>query len=269
MAAQHEQVADAIRSVSDEIIMPRFQLLSPNDVMEKGPGDVVTIADQLAEAALTNHLLDIEPGSLVVGEEAVAADPAVLEQAERDGVVWIIDPIDGTRSYSLGRQRFAVMVAKLVDGVTQSAWIWQPVTRRMFSVERGRGAYRDDERITKPHKPDRDLHHLVGDVRTTFFVDQRRLALIDRLAAAPHVRVDRGGACGFVYPELATGDLDFAVFGRQYPWDHAAGVLLLSEAGGCALDLAGDPYIPTHTTWGLLSVSHHEMWQPIHRELFG
>lgn len=264
-----DQVALAIRSVCADVIMPRFQALGPDDVMEKGPGDFVTVADQLAELALTDCLLDIEPGSRVVGEEAVAADWTVLDRAASDGTVWLIDPIDGTGAFARGKSRFAVMVARLIDGETVSGWIWQPTDGRMFIAHRRAGAFVNGERIDPRTHPRHALDELSGDVRTSFFVDHKRLELMSRIQHRDTVSVDRGGACGYVYPELATGVLDFAVFGRQYPWDHAAGALLLEESGGTARALDGGPYIPTHTTWGLLSVSHHEQWDPVHRELFG
>lgn len=265
----HDDVALAIREVCAQVIMPRFRALGPTDVMEKGPGDLVTVADQLAEKELTSRLLDLEPGSQVVGEESVAAEPTVLERASADGTVWIIDPIDGTGSFARGQSRFAVMVARLVDGQTVSGWIWQPMDDRMFVAHRRGGAFCNGVKLLRRDNPRRPLDEMTGDVRTTFFVDHKRLELMRRFAGRDRVLVDHGGACGYVYPELATGELDFAVFGRQYPWDHAPGALILEEAGGIARDLDGAPYLPTHTTWGLLSVSHHEQWDPVHRELFG
>lgn len=264
-----DQVACAIREVCAEIILPRFRALGPDDVMEKGPGDLVTVADQLAERELTSRLLDLESGSQVVGEEAVAADPTVLERASADGTVWIIDPIDGTGSFARGQSRFAVMVARLVDGQTVSGWIWQPMDERMFVGHKRAGAFCNGVRLSRRDNPRRPLDEMTGDVRTSFFVDHKRLELMRRFDGRERVLVDHGGACGYVYPELATGVLDFAVFGRQYPWDHAPGALILEEAGGAARGLDGAAYLPTHTTWGLLSVSHHEQWDPVHRELFG
>lgn len=269
VADSDDRVATAIRDVSAEVIMPRFRSLGPNDVMEKHPGDLVTIADQLAEEALAQRLQELDADSQVVGEEAVAADHTVLERASAGGRVWIIDPIDGTGAFARGDSRFAVMVALIDEGVTVSGWIWQPTAERMFVAHRGRGAYCNGRLIDPRTNLRHNLDEMTGDVRTTFFVDPKRLELMRRFEGRDRVVVDRGGACGYVYPELATGALDFAVFGRQYPWDHAAGVLILEEAGGAARDLAGQPYQPTHTTWGLLSVSHHEQWDPIHRELFG
>lgn len=268
-SAFSDQVATAIREVSDEIIMPKFRSLGPDEVMEKNPGDLVTVADQQAESALTSRLLDLDPHSQVVGEEAVAADHTVLERAAAGGRVWIIDPIDGTGSFARGESRFAVMVALLDEGETVSGWIWQPTDHRMYVAHRGEGAVCNDTVIVPSASPRRELNDMAGDVRTTFFVDQKRLELMRRFEGTARVVVDHGGACGYVYPELATGQLDFAVFGRQYPWDHAAGALILEESGGAARDLAGEDYEPTHTTWGLLSVSHHEQWVPIYDELFG
>ena len=264
-----DSVAEAIREVSAEVIMPRFRALGPGDVMEKNPGDLVTVADQLAEQALTSRLLDLDPGSAVVGEEAVAANHTILERAAAGGRLWIIDPIDGTGSFARGATRFAVMVALLDEGQTVSGWIWQPIDQRMYTAHLGQGAHCDGIKIEPRPTPSHDLSEMTGDVRTTFFVDQQRLELLQRFQDKERVVVDRGGACGYVYPELATGELDFAVFGRQYPWDHAAGALLLEESGGAARDLSGSAYEPTHTTWGLLSVSHRNQWELIHRELFG
>ena len=267
-ADSSDEVAAAIREVCDEIIMPRFRALGPGDVMEKNPGDLVTVADQLAELELTSRLLDLDPRSAVVGEEAVAADETVLERAAAGGRVWLIDPIDGTGSFARGGTRFAVMVALLEEGRTVSGWIWQPIDQRMYTAVLGQGAECNSVLMQPRPVPVHDLSDMNGDVRTTFFIDQKRLELMQRFEGKDHVVLDRGGACGYVYPDLATGTLDFAVFGRQYPWDHAAGALLISEAGGAARDLSGAVYAPTHTTWGLLSVSHRDQWEPIHRELF-
>ena len=268
-AAEQDEVADAIREVCAAVIMPGFRALGPDDVMEKGPGDLVTVADQLAEIELTERLVSIEPGSQVVGEEGVAEDPSVIERVAAAGTVWLIDPIDGTGSFARGLPRFAVMVARLVDGQTASAWIWQPTAGRMYVAHRRGGAFCNGVKLERKANPRRDLNELTGDVRTTFFVDHKSMELMRRLADRDRVKVDHGGACGYVYPELATGELDYAVFGRQYPWDHAPGALILEEVGGIARELDGEPYRPTHTSWGLLSVSHHEQWDPIHRELFG
>src|SRR5229473_1330313 len=79
MPVDSEKVRRLIAEVADEEVMPRFEKLETGDISEKSPGDFVTIADVASERRLTPALRDLLPGSLVVGEEAVAADPAVLD----------------------------------------------------------------------------------------------------------------------------------------------------------------------------------------------
>ena len=73
-----DQVAELIREVAATIVLPRFRHLAADEVHQKTPGDLVTIADQESERALTKGLTALRPGSTVVGEEGVAADPAMM-----------------------------------------------------------------------------------------------------------------------------------------------------------------------------------------------
>ena len=100
MLASPESVAAIVAEVAAEELMPRFRHLASGDVRDKGPGDPVTVADEAAERALTRRLAGLLPGSLVVGEEAASADPAVVDRLSQDNPVWIIDPVDGTTNFA-------------------------------------------------------------------------------------------------------------------------------------------------------------------------
>lgn len=262
----NDTVAQAIVEVSDAVVMPRHRVLTSEQIFEKSPGDLVTVADREAEAELTKRLLDIDPKSQVVGEESVAANPEQLAIAASGGRVWVVDPIDGTSAFAGGRDRFAVMVALLDSGQIVKSWIWQPTTARMYVAELGGGAWVNDEPLkTASRSGDQQLR---GDVRVRNFDEATRTDLKARSKQLPGVLVEQGGAVGYVYPELAEGDLDFALFGRQYPWDHAPGTLLLREAGGHALSLDATEYDPTCTTWGLLCTGPEVDWSHVRSEMF-
>ena len=111
-----EEVAGLIREVATTIVLPRFRRLDAEDIQQKSPGDVVTVADHESELALEAGLTRLLPGSEVVGEEAVAADPGVLGRMADRGAVWIVDPLDGTNNFAAGKTPFAVMVALLRGG---------------------------------------------------------------------------------------------------------------------------------------------------------
>ena len=100
-AALKEPVADLIRTVAAEVILPRFQNLAAHEVIEKAANDLVTIADRESEARLSEGLARLLPEASIVGEEACAADPSLLAALSND-LCWIIDPIDGTGNFAAG-----------------------------------------------------------------------------------------------------------------------------------------------------------------------
>src|SRR5260370_28988248 len=113
MPVDSEKVRRLIAEVADAEVMPRFEKLETGDISEKSPGDFVTIADVASERRLTPALRDLLPGSLVVGEEAVAADPAVLDLLAGDDPVWGVDPVDGTANFAARTPIFAIMVGRV------------------------------------------------------------------------------------------------------------------------------------------------------------
>ncbi|KIL98817.1 Inositol-1-monophosphatase [Paramagnetospirillum magnetotacticum MS-1] len=225
-----EKVASIIREASAEEIVPRFKHLSAGQIREKRPGELVTEADTEAERVMTGRLRDLLPGSAVVGEEAVAADPALLKLLEGQGSVWIIDPVDGTANFAKGNARFAVIVALVRDGVTVAGWIFDPLGERMITAELGGGAWSGSQRLTV--LPVAPLAELTGSVK--------RSGRLSALVA----KTGRKGSAAHDYLDLVTGQLHFAHYNRLMPWDHAAGVLIHAEAGGYAALTDGRPYRP-------------------------
>ena len=113
-----EGVSSLIAEAAATIVMPRFRHLGQGDVEDKSPSsdreDLVTIADREAEAWLTAALVRLDPGSTVIGEEAVHATPGLLDRLTGDAPVWLIDPVDGTRNFVHGDDGFGVMVARVI-----------------------------------------------------------------------------------------------------------------------------------------------------------
>src|SRR5471030_1122781 len=148
MPIDSEKVRRLIVEVADAEVMPRFERLAAGDISEKSPGDFVTVADVASEQRLTPALRDLLPGSVVVGEEAVAGDPAVLALLAGDDPVWVVDPIDGTANFAAGIPMFAIMVALIRRGETLAGWIHDPVKRATTSALLGEGAWCDGRRLS-------------------------------------------------------------------------------------------------------------------------
>lgn len=259
-----DEVGSLLREVAATVILPVFRRLDAADVEEKAPGEVVTVADRRSERLLSDGLRRLLPGSAVVGEEAVAADPATLERLRDPGPVWVVDPLDGTANFAAGRRPFAVMVALRQAGETQAAWILDPLADSLMVAEAGAGAYVNGARVRAPvdTPPVAALHgavsrYLPPDLRDAMEPGLGRLG-----------RVGPGQHCaGREYPEVASGAQHFALFWRTLPWDHLPGVLLMEEAGGVARRFDGARYDPTDNRPGLLVAANEAIWAAVHEAL--
>ncbi|MDA7792400.1 hypothetical protein N8979_01145, partial [bacterium] len=134
-----DAVGNLLDEVATAIIMPRFQNLRDDEISTKSSAtDFVTIADQQAEEWLTPRLRALVDCP-VIGEEAVAVNPALRDQAG-SGLVWTVDPVDGTANFVKGVERFCVMVALVQDGVPLQSWVWNPVQRVLYHAVINGGA---------------------------------------------------------------------------------------------------------------------------------
>lgn len=264
-----EHVADLIRTVARAEALPRWRNLGAGDITEKaGPEDIVTIADKAVEEALTRALVDLVPGSVVVGEEAVHADPGVIERLRRPGVVWVIDPIDGTSNFAKGSPDFAVMVALVVDRVPFAGWIHLPVPDETTAAVAGCGAdqWRDGwwGPLAKPRLPD-TLSHIYG-ISGRSRMSPERQARIDA-ARSRFAGVTPAICAGTEYPQMAAGLRHFALYNKSEPWDHLPGLAILAEQGFHYARHDGTPYLPGDNTGGLLIAPSPKLWTEIQQLL--
>ncbi|MFJ1751533.1 inositol monophosphatase family protein [Kitasatospora sp. NPDC088134] len=260
-----EKVTEILVEASAEVVEPRFRALAEGEVMEKAPGEVVTVADREAERIITRRLRELLPVP-VVGEEAVAADPALALALRDEPAAWLVDPVDGTKNFVAGHPAYAVMASLVRHGETVASWIWQPVTRIAYTAERGAGAWRDGERLTLARAADRP-EQWTGILKTRYLPRPQADRLLANAAALGPVEPGRGAA-GIEYPLVAGGSHDFLLYWRTLPWDHAPGSLLVTEAGGRSARFDGAPYRPDPLgdAHGLLVASDPEQWDTL-REL--
>lgn len=247
---QTDAVTEAIRQVSDAQIMPRFRSLADDEIFEKRPGDVVTVADRLAEQALSEIFRAQDPGCLVIGEEGIHADPAPLAALPSAELAWVIDPVDGTRNFAAGSPDFAVMVAEVRKGVTTRSWIWQPVHELMFVAERGAGVTRNGAALAsvERHKPlVGALHGRYGHPRAGVPKDVQLVRL--------------AGCCGVDYPDLVEGRRAFLGYWSMHPWDHLPGGLMVTETGGVTQTMEGRPYTAGVSSRFLVVAANPDLWQ--------
>jgi fructose-1,6-bisphosphatase/inositol monophosphatase family enzyme len=257
-----EAVAGILRTAADTYIRPRFRLLKEGDIVEKSPGELVTSADREAEIDIAARLLELEPAIPVIGEEAVASDPSLLDALYRGETCWVLDPLDGTRNFIAGDARYGVQLALIEAGETVAAWIWHPEFDTLWQAERGKGTTRNGEPVRTTAGPSA-VTELRGSVFTTFMTAGEREAF----EAIPRVYTQGNPslAASIDYPAVAEGSIDFVRWSRLNPWDHAPGTLILTEAGGMARRLDGGPYRADATGSGILAARTPEVWTLIDR----
>jgi myo-inositol-1(or 4)-monophosphatase len=220
----------------------------------KGPADFVTAADRRAEETLYEELLHARPGYGFLGEEG----------GKREGAdkthTWIVDPLDGTSNFLHGIPHFAVSIALEREGTIIAGLVYNPANDDLFTAERGKGAFLNDQRLRVAAR--RRLldavftcglpHHGRGDLALGL---KEIAAVQDKVAG-----LRRFGAAALDMAWVAAGRFDGYWERNISPWDVAAGIVLVREAGGYATDLDGGE--SPHQTGDVLA--GNEM---IHREL--
>ena len=227
-------IAVTAARAAGSIIVRYLDRVDTLDVATKHMNEFVTQVDREAEAIIIADIRKAYPHHAILAEESGAAGD--------DEYRWIIDPLDGTTNYLHGFPQFCVSIALEHRGRLDQGVVFDPLRQELFTASRGAGAHLNDRRIRVsrqttlagsllgtgfPFRGDYDLDTYLETMR----------ALIPKSAG-----VRRAGAAALDLAYVAAGRLDgFWEFGLE-PWDMAAGVLLIREAGGLVTDADGDEH---------------------------
>ncbi len=199
----------------------------PHESWEKEPGQLVTEADLAVDRFLRQALCG--PGDAWLSEET-EDDRARLASRR----VWIVDPIDGTRSFADGVAEFTVCAALVAEGRPLLGFVYNPATEEMFEAVRGRGAHCNGEPMRVSAVARLDEAHIVA----SRFESRRR----DFAALIPTAALSSLGSLAYKLALVAAGRYDgYLSWRRTHDWDIAAAALLVEEAGGRITDAAGGP----------------------------
>ena len=263
-AARSAEVAALLREAARAEILPRFRRLAQGAVRAKsGPLDLVTDADEGAERIIEAGLRRLFPGCAVVGEEAAAADPAVMDRLADADLAFVVDPVDGTANFAAGLPLFATMAAVV------GAWIHDPLGDDTAIALRGEGAW-----IADPEgRPMADLRvaasapleRMVAAISWGFLPPPLRGQVTARFPRFAGVVGYRCAA--HEYRWVAGGHGHVLLYNRLMPWDHLPGWLLHREAGGYSARFDGSAYLPTHRDGGLICAPDRDSWEAVRHAL--
>jgi myo-inositol-1(or 4)-monophosphatase len=216
-----------------KVILRSLSKLDSLKVEEKSRMDFSTEVDRAAEAEILKELRKAYPDHSFLAEESG-------EHGKSSRFQWVIDPLDGTSNYTRGFPFFAVSIALVEAGVPIAGVVYNPLTEELFTAHKGSGAFLNDKRIRVSGR-----QSVAGTIIGTGFSPRQRdkikphfEILSNLMASAEDIR--RTGSAALDLAFVACGRTDaFFEFGLK-PWDMAAGILLVREAGGLVVDFNGD-----------------------------
>ncbi len=200
----------------------------------KGPANFVSLADKRAEQMLHDDLLKARPGYGFIGEEGG------VRIGEDKTHTWIVDPLDGTTNFLHGIPQFAISIGLQREGTMIAGVIYNPANDELYTAERGKGSFLNDQRLRVAGRRRLDdcviacgLPH-IG--RGDHELSRREMTEIQNKVAG----LRRFGAAALDMAFVAAGRLDGYWERNLKPWDMAAGLIILREAGGIVSGIEGD-----------------------------
>jgi len=221
---------EALAREAGRLLMTRYR--HPHDIRFKGAVDLVTEADHLSEEYLMGYLAEHHPTHAIITEES-GSNHVISDRS------WIIDPLDGTVNFAHGIPIFCVSIAYAVNGVVQLGVVFDPVHNECFSAEKGKGAWRNGNRLSVTNTSE-----VILALLATGFPYEKGKVLNRNLEFFTHFSINsrgvrRLGSAALDLCYVAAGHFDGYWELLVSPWDVAAGSLIAHEAGAKVTSVDG------------------------------
>ncbi|MEI7825083.1 MAG: inositol monophosphatase family protein [Chlorobiaceae bacterium] len=235
MGEQSNELQTAIRAAhaAGAITLEKFGELTHLEIQPKDFKDFVTDVDKACEAAISSIITESFPEDSMLCEEGTVIKGS-------SGRTWIVDPLDGTLNFIHSFPVFSISIALKKHDDLLAGVVYQPVLKELFTAERGRGAYLNGKQIAISNRTEKESF-LMGTGLP--FKEYHYLeSYINMLKEVIHdsAGIRRAGSAALDLAYTACGRFDGFWEYKLFPWDFAAGVLLVREAGGTVTDFSGD-----------------------------
>jgi myo-inositol-1(or 4)-monophosphatase len=210
-----------------------------NDPIEVGsksnPNDLVTSVDKSTEKFLVHKIKSKYPDHLLLTEEGFGD---TIQEA--NGIIWIIDPIDGTMNFVQQKRNFAISVGIYHDGIGEIGLIYNVMEDILYTAKRGEGAFKNGEKLSSL-KPGMVLEESIIGLTHLWLCEN---PLVDENIMQDLVKTARGsrtyGSAALEFAFVAEGVLEGYLTMSLSPWDVAAGMILVDEVGGVTTNIDGN-----------------------------
>lgn len=236
---QELQVTTDVAREAGAIIMESYEKLAESDIDEKAANDMVTVVDRRSQELVVAAIRENFPMDFIIAEEDLSegVNAGLDPEGSRR---WYIDPLDGTSNYIHAYPMFAVNIALEVDRVMTMGVTFAPRNDEMFTAVRGHGAFMNGQpmRVSDVSDNSRMFLGTGFPFRARHYLDIYLKSFAKFFNNARGIR--RAGSAALDFAYVACGRLDGFWEMTLSPWDMAAGVVLVEEAGGRVTDFFGD-----------------------------
>lgn len=234
-----------------EIVRKSSELMKEDIVIEQkgNESNFVTSADVAVQKYLENHLLELIPGSGFIGEEKDEIDTS-------SEYIWVVDPIDGTSNFIRGLGASVISVGLLKDRKPYLGVVYDPYKNEMYWAERGKGAYMNGKPIHVSHRDFRHSHMSAAASIYNKDLAKPCFNIIERV----YMQSDdyrRFGAAALELVYLAAGRVELFFEMRLFPWDMAAAIVIVEEAGGIVENIH-EKGLPLDRPAGIIAANNRE-----------
>ena len=204
---------------------------------KQGRNNLVTEYDYASEKAIINHIKSIFPNHKFLAEESGSTG-----SKNEDEVIWVIDPLDGTVNFAHSIPIFSVSIAALYRGELLCGVIYQPLLDELFYAGKGKGSFLNDRQISV--SPSDDIHTSLLVTGFPYNVDKNPYNCVDTFVkiVLNGIPIRRLGSAALDLAYVACGRFDGFWEADLHPWDLAAGVIIVEEAGGKVSKYDGKPF---------------------------
>lgn len=212
----------------------RNQLNEPLEIETKSnPNDLVTNMDKATEKFLFDRIQSMYKDHRIIGEEGSGKDIENL-----DGVIWIIDPIDGTLNFVHQQENFAISIGIFIDGKKYAGVVYDVMRDVLFEARAGHGAYRNGKKLAM--LTDTPLKTSIISMNPNWLTkDFTRDIYVPLVKDSRSARSYGSAALDFAY--VASNKINAYVTLRLHPWDFAGGLIIVEEVGGIVTNQLGEP----------------------------
>lgn len=232
--ALHDYTVTIIKEAGERIRHSFFETMEIET--KSNANDLVTNIDKEIEAFIVEKIHAYDTNFRILGEEGMAHE----QITSLEGIVWIVDPIDGTMNFVRQRRNFAISIAIYEDGIGRAGYIYDVVADELYYAIAGNGAFMNGQRLTKLEPI--ALNKSIVGINAVWATPNRKIEHEGVIRLFRQLRGTRSlGSATLEIMAVATGRIDSYISLRLSPWDIAAGIIIAAEVGAVASTLALQP----------------------------